>query len=92
MDLSPVFFGAGRLPDRDLYWLWNTRPNRWALRKGDWKIVRYGGDSATRASDWQLFNLMHDPMEKTDVAAENPEILQRLHELFARQQTKDATY
>jgi arylsulfatase A-like enzyme len=88
-DLCPVLFDRRPLGERDLYWIWNTRVNRWALRHGDWKIVRYAREEPTKASDWQLYNLKKDPGEKDNVAASCPEIVTELHQRYVRQQNKD---
>ena len=88
-DLSPVLFSNATLAHRDLYWIWNSQVNRWALRYGDWKIVRYGIGEPKQAGDWQLFNLKDDPKEKTNVASERPEILGQLHGLFLKQRARD---
>ncbi len=89
VDLDPVLFNNESLETRDLYWIWNTRTNRWALRYGDWKIVKYQIDEPQQAADWQLFNLVQDPQETTNVAADHPEILAQLHDLFVIQRGKD---
>ncbi|MEZ6036570.1 MAG: sulfatase-like hydrolase/transferase [Planctomycetota bacterium] len=96
VDLGPLLFAAAdaraktTLPDRDLYWTWNTVTNRWALRHGDFKLVRYGKGAPTRAEQWQLFDLVADPREAEDLGAQQPEIRQRLHERFLRQHARDA--
>lgn len=89
IDLSPVLFATGKLPQRDLYWIWNPKTSRWALRFEDWKIVRYSTDEPKHAADWQLFNLKDDPMEKSNVAASHPEILGQLHARFLKQRAMD---
>lgn len=89
VDLDPVLFKNDSLEMRDLYWIWNTRTNRWALRYGDWKIVKYQIEEPQQAEDWQLFNLVQDPQETTDIAAENPKILAQLHDMFVIQRGKD---
>jgi arylsulfatase A-like enzyme len=89
IDLSPVLLGDGTLPERDFYWIWNPKTSRWALRHGDWKIVRYSTDEPTQASDWQLFNLRDDPKEKNNTAFSHPEILGQLHERFLKQRAMD---
>lgn len=88
-DLSPVLFGSGALEKRDLYWIWNKTINRWALRYGDWKIVRYTKKEPQLPSDWELYNLKNDPKEKTNVADQHPEVRQQLHTLFLIQRAKD---
>ena len=88
-DLSPVLFGEASLEKRNLYWIWNPNINRWALRYGDWKIVRYGTEEPRQASDWQLFNLEDDPKEQKNMAEKHPEVLGQLHGMFLRQRGKD---
>lgn len=90
VDLSSVLFEQGALPLRDLYWIWNQNPNRWALRHGDWKIVAYGKKEPASATDWKLFNLVDDPKEASDVSTAHPEKLTELMTLFAEQRAKDA--
>jgi arylsulfatase A-like enzyme len=89
VDLSPVLFSAGKLPQRDLYWIWNSKPNRWALRFENWKIVRYSSAEPKHATEWQLFNLKDDPEERKDIAAAHPEILAQLHQRFLKQRSLD---
>ena len=87
----PALQGETVDAQRDFYWIWNTRTNRWALRHGDWKIVRYGQGEPSKPTDWQLFNLAEDPAEKTDVADKFPEQLQALHTRFLKHRAKDKT-
>lgn len=88
LDLDPLLFENGSLPDQDLYWIWASNINRWALRHNDWKIVKYGRGEP-KQEDWQLFNLANDPEEKKNVAADNPERVKVLHERFLVQRSKD---
>lgn len=90
LDLSPLLFKNRKLQDRDLYWIWNNRFNRWSLRYGDWKIVKYGVGQPQKPEDWELYNLVIDPKEENNVAAVEPEILKQLHERFLIQRAKDA--
>lgn len=89
VDLAPVLFKSGTLPDRDFYWIWNSQTNRWALNWGDWKIVRYSTEEPLKPSDWQLFNLKDDPKESTDLASRQPEMLEKLHAMFLKQRARD---
>lgn len=82
LDVRATFLEGTALPSRTLYWTWNTRPNRWALRSGDWKIVAYGKDPPTSPSGWQLFDLATDPAERTDLAPSHPDLLATLHATF----------
>ncbi len=89
IDITPAIIHDRTLNERDLYWTWNRRTNRWALRRGDWKIVKYGTGEPQAADDWQLFNLVDDPEEAIDVADEHPEVLARMHKRFLLQRAQD---
>ncbi|MCA9015660.1 MAG: arylsulfatase, partial [Planctomycetaceae bacterium] len=67
----------------------------YALRVGEWKLHRYDKQTArnvvveqqladTKVPQYQLFNLANDPAEKTDVAAQNPAVTQRLKQQLTR--------
>jgi len=89
VDLGPLLFDGEPSAPRDFYWTWASPVNRWALRYGDWKVVKYGRGAPQAATDWQLFNLALDPDESDNVAEEHPEILRELHDRFVQQRGKD---
>jgi arylsulfatase A-like enzyme len=89
VDLSTLLFGEGSLEERSLYWIWHPVTNRWALRYGDWKIVKYGTDEPQKPEDWGLYHLTNDPEEKYDIAGQHPEKLKQLHAIFLEQRAKD---
>ena len=91
VDLAPVLFQNKSLETRDLYWIWNPTTNRWALRFGDWKIVKYGTEEPKNPEDWGLYNLVDDPKEANNIAASNPEKVKELHTMFLKQRAKDNT-
>lgn len=89
VDLGPILFENKSLDtDRDLYWIWSNETNRWAVRQGDWKIIKYGVGEPT-IDQWQLFNLKNDPREKYNKAKEMPEKVKKMHELYLKQRIKD---
>jgi arylsulfatase len=51
-----------------------------AIRQGDWKLL-WEGKPWGRA-DWELFNLAEDPGEKHDLAAKEPDRVQRMLALW----------
>ncbi len=77
--------------DRPFFWEFS---DRWAVRQGEWKLVKSlsaidprptsqiltSGDSAEDQP--ALFHLQSDPAEERNVAPENPEVFQRLMRLF----------
>lgn len=87
VDLTDWLLESGRpAPEREraLYWVWGGN-RRWeALREGDWKIVR------RREQPWELYELAVDPLEQNDLAAQRPEILQRMLDAYERERARDA--
>jgi len=92
-DLSSILFGnkqnSDLFEDRELYFTWSNKINRWAYRMGDWKVVKYGVGQPVKPDDWQLFDLSSDPKEKNNVAQQNPQMLSRLHQRFLVNREKD---
>lgn len=61
--------------NRPLHWRFGPK---WATRVGDWKIIR-----ATAGDDVELYNLVQDPTEKTNLAAAHPEKLKEMQAIHA---------
>ncbi len=72
-DISPTFSTDAPL-DRTLWWL--HEGNR-AVRKGNWKLV------AARGEPWELYNLATDRAENRNLAAEDPEKVRELDQLWS---------
>lgn len=73
--------GAEYKTPRTFYWV---KGKRWyALRHGDWKIVRQ------RQKPWMLFNLAKDPNETTNFAEQQPKKLQALIARFKNNRAQD---
>ena len=86
--IVPVIRSADAPSPHDvLHWyLGPTEKPQWAVRQGDWKLianVQSKPDPDLTAADKQFFlsNLATDISEKTNHAAEHPEIVQRLRKL-----------
>lgn len=90
VNLLPVMTDDEVLEDRALYWTWRHPINRWALRHGDWKIVKYGQGEPTGPESWELYNLKDDPAEANNLAEQQPEVLAEMHDRFVDQRSKDA--
>jgi arylsulfatase A-like enzyme len=72
----------GRVPHDALFWRFGAQM---AVRKGDWKLVRYdpvadGGKG--RATEAKLYNLANDLGEMTDVAMKEPDRVKELQALW----------
>lgn len=81
VDQYPVIFEKATSVERDMYWVQKSRCR--ALRYGEWKIVSYSKKAPQNSHKWELYNLTQDPKEKTNVAAQNPEIVSDLHQRFS---------
>ena len=67
--LVPAF--ADEPIERDaLYW---EHEGNAAVRQGDWKLVRFGGNGA-----WELYDMKSDRTEQNNLAEEKPEIAAKL--------------
>jgi arylsulfatase A-like enzyme len=79
-DLWPLISGAESTPvPRLLYW---TTPSTSAVRDGDWKLIVSSG-RAKQSAKVQLFNLLEDPHETTDLADQRPDRLAELQRKLA---------
>jgi len=48
------------------------------IRRGDWKLIRFHGDSENQNDRFELYNLADDVGESTDVSATHPELVKNL--------------
>ncbi|MCC7338376.1 MAG: sulfatase [Pirellulaceae bacterium] len=67
-NLVPLLTGEASLPERMLFWRAHSRS---AVRSGSWKLHRDGDKT-------ELYDLDHDPGEQHDLAAQQPERVNRL--------------
>ncbi|MDQ6760949.1 MAG: arylsulfatase [Acidobacteriota bacterium] len=79
--LAPAFQKAGSAPHDFIYF--NHNNNR-ALRRGDWKAIATGP-----TGPWELYNLSNDRCEQKDLAAAEPD---RLNKLAATWKQHDQEY
>ncbi len=70
-------------PHPVLYFQWQ---NNWAVRKGDWKLIRRKGNRATATERFTLHNLADDKPEVTDYLNQKPDKVKQLVELYSRWQ------
>jgi arylsulfatase A-like enzyme len=80
--------GKGSQEEHDyLYWEFHQSNGRVAVRKGDWKAVRYFV-VLDPDSPLELYNLEEDPYETTNVATEYPELVAELDHLIRTSRTE----
>ncbi len=75
-DLLPVLTDGASSPHESFYFRFRKHA---ALRKGAWKIVRENPNDP-----WQLFHLAEDIRESKNLAAEHPERVKELEQIFAQ--------
>ena len=75
--LVPAFERDGTVEHASLWWL--HEGNR-AIRVGPWKLVSAGRDGA-----WELYDLSRDRAEAHNLAAEHPQQVQQLEQLWWQQ-------
>lgn len=82
VDLSPLLFEQEPLNERPIY-IAGPRWRAVSLRLGDWKLVRQeNGDS-------ELFNIVRDPSEQTNLAGSEEKRLERLQNALAAARESD---
>jgi arylsulfatase B len=73
INLMPLLTGKiTEVPERNLFWRVGQKN---ALRRGNWKLIRDG-------KEWQLYDLVHDIGETTNLAAKEPARVQQLTSLW----------
>ena len=82
ISMLPTFLSEDDQKDHEfLFWEFPSYGGQVAIRMGDWKVVRQNLKNDKEAT-LELYNLKDDPLETTNLADENPEILQKAAEIF----------
>ncbi len=79
-------------PEHDyMYWEFHELGGRQALRKGDWKLVRYHvNDEPDRPQE--LYNLKDDPGEENDLSKEYPDKVAELQGIMENARTESDVF
>lgn len=84
ISILPTLVSKGKQQQHEyLYWEFHEDGGRQAIRKGKWKGVKNKANHAESAR-WELYNLEADPAEKTDLAAEQPDLIRQLEKIAAQ--------
>ncbi len=85
----PTMLGKGKQTSRDfMYWEEpHGKVTSHAVRLGDWKMVQNKGDGPM-----ELYNLKNDLAETKDVAAEHPEVLEKIKAICKSEHTPERKY
>ena len=88
ISLAPTLLGRGEQAEHDyLYWEYGGQQ---AIRMGPWKGVRPRLGKGEKALE--LYHLERDPAESRDLAAEHPEIVERLEEALLAARTTSVAF
>lgn len=68
-----------------LYWEFTERAPRKALRSGKWKLIKTYDPSGAECLKTALYDLSNDLSEESDLAANNPELVERLEQMMERE-------
>lgn len=74
-----------------LYWEFHEKGGRQALRKGDWKAVKYNVLKDPNAPI-ELYDLSEDIGEKNNLADQHPDIIKEMEEIFKKARTPSEVY
>ncbi len=91
-DLSEVLHKGAASPRDEMYYYHGSR--LFAVRKGAYKLLYYKNnplgypEKLEKLEKYQLFNLLHDPSEKYDIADEHPEVIRDIEAMVARHREK----
>ena len=81
ISLLPALLGKEQKQHETLYWEFHEKGGRQALRKGDWKLVRYEVFDPAKTTT-ELYNLATDIGEENNLAAGNPEQVNEMLQLM----------
>lgn len=74
LSILPTLLGEpGQKQHDHLYWEYHSGGSAQAVRFGDWKAIRNKVKKSPDSTP-ELYNLKDDPAEKTNVAAEHPDL------------------
>lgn len=88
----PTLLGQEDQPEHEyLYWEFHEKGGRIAVRKGQWKAVRYNVLKEPDAP-MELYDLSTDIGETSDVAAAHPDIVAQMQEIFRTARTPSEVF
>lgn len=86
VNIWPALSGKSELAPRSLH-LTGTRGDRWALRKGNWKLILTKPKNGE--SKIEVFDLATDPGETSNLAEAKPELVRELTTLLDHHRAQD---
>ena len=89
--LPTLLEGKNQKQHEYLYWEFNIRGGRKAIRKGDWKGVWYKMNTK-KPSAFELYNLADDVSETNNVADAHPEVVAEFHKILSEASTESELF
>jgi arylsulfatase A-like enzyme len=87
VDIWPLLTGDGGAEARRCIY-WNLRHERFALVHDNWKLIL---DQRGEEPTPELFDILSDPYEETDLAGERPEVVETLTRMIEAEREQDNT-
>jgi arylsulfatase A-like enzyme len=88
----PTLLGNAQQKTHDyLYWEFHEQGGKQAIRQGNWKGIKlqvFGAEQPIL----ELYDLSKDPSESTNLAGQNPEIMQKLAQLMDEARTSNSQF
>jgi arylsulfatase A-like enzyme len=82
VSLLPLLLGSGNPPRNPMLWVFPEYGGQVAVRLDNYKAVRQ--QLATKKpGEWELYDLVNDPSESRDLAAEKPEIIKKAEAILS---------
>lgn len=86
----PTLLNTGNQQNHDyLYWEFHEKGGRQAIRKDNWKLVKY---EVKKTPKYFLFDLSLDPSETKNLSEEEPEKLYELKQILENSRTESETF
>lgn len=94
ISMTPTLLGDAdhQIEHEFLYWEFAAYSGQQAVRMGPWKGIRQNLLKKKAELKTELYNLESDPSESRDVAAEHPEVVERIEQLFNEQHTNSEVF
>lgn len=78
----PTLVGKDQPKHDYLYWEFHERGGKRAARIGNWKAVQNNVNAKGPDAPVEIYDLSKDPAEKSDLAAQHPEVVARARRIF----------
>ena len=82
----PTLKGSNQKKHDYLYWEFHEKGGRQAIRKGNWKAVKYNVLKEPNRM-MEMYDLSNDISEETNLASKHPELVEELEKLFKEART-----